>query len=105
MKSKLSLSVIFILFLNVVDVNAQCVTKDVNMPVCISEAYLDKAISYISVSDMDALSTLFDYGYCTFIAPNIDVYLESSTWTGKVEIRAKGSTSTNWTVSEAIKCK
>ena len=72
---------------------------------CISESYLDKTISYINNNDLDAVQTLIDIGACSFIAPYITVYVESSSWTGTVEIRPKGATSTVWTVREAIDCK
>ena len=94
MKIKLITTIVISLFLNVFGSKAQCVTKDVNMLFCISESYLDKSISYMINSDLDAVK-----------APYVAVYVESSSWTGTVEIRPKGAISTVWTVREAIDCK
>ncbi len=105
MKIKLITTIVISLFLNVFGSKAQCVTKDVNMLFCISESYLDKSISYMINSDLDAVQSLIDVGACSFIAPYVAVYVESSSWTGTVEIRPKGAISTVWTVREAIDCK
>lgn len=85
--------------------NNSCVTKNVNMISCVSESYLDKSMNYITKNDLDAVQYLLNAGFCSYIIPNTPVYLESSSWSGKVEIRPKGSTSSIWTVKEAIDCK
>jgi len=81
-----------------------CVTKDINLLFCMSESYLNNVMSYIANGDLVAVQSLIDVGACSYIAPNIPIFIESSTWSGKVEIRPKGSITTVWTVREAIEC-
>lgn len=55
------------------------------------------------MEDTEALQKMMNAGQIFIIKKGVEVYIESSTWTGALELRPKGEVFTFWTFHEAIK--
>jgi len=84
--------------------HAGCTTKGGYLA-ALTEDLLDKAVSYSVAGDIAALQTLMDAGLVFSLKSGVTVYIEDTKiFSGKVEIRPAGVTSTVWTVLEAVNC-
>ena len=68
-----------------------------------TKEYYDQMMNLIAVKDYEALQTLIDAGVVISLKAGLKVQIVDSTWTGAIKIRLKGSTTTVWTVMEAVK--
>ena len=99
---KLCLLTIFMSLVSL-EVDAQCVTKS-GYYAATTEKGLELMVKYSVDKDYDALQKLLDAGLVFSMKSGMTVYIQDSSWTGRVEIRPKGMTGTVWTVKEAISC-
>lgn len=82
----------------------QCITKK-GYIFAANKELLSKAVHYIAQKDDEALTKLAKTGLVGVLKPGIPVFLEdTSVFSGTVEFRPKGSTTTMWTVIEGLDC-
>ncbi len=81
------------------------VTKG-GLPACISEEAFDESVGYVASKDYLAFNSLIGSGECILLEPNIEVELEDvGIFSGKIQIRPKGSRTKLWTYLEAVEDK
>lgn len=73
---------------------------------CKTEDDLSKFVKFATQKDADAITSMLLSGRCEPLKDGQEYYLEDiHMFSGKVEIRKKGSTQTLWTVYEATQKK